>query len=447
MTIAANEAYGVDYLARTYQDVCSDCGERTKCYDYEGRKLCADCLDDNDLFACASCGEITDYREKMETPDGEDWCEECFYDAYTTCERCGDHVASDDSITVTVRSGSYYSTGTEEWCESCADAKATRCDDCGEYSHDELCYNTAGGSSICDSCYSDGYFTCEDCNEVYSNDDMRHSADGCYCESCAPCEGDFDYCDFRNRSGCITEIGSARRYGIELETDSCDSYYELDGTAWGAKDDPTVCGKEFFSAPLDGDEGLQVVRDWANLADRNGWRAGSNAGYHLHLDLSYDSDDSRWAIFYAYCATQAAWWGWVDSRRHGATYSDYLCVTEGDIERLASHSSYPHCTNNGSRYGWANTAAWERHRTLEIRLHQGTCDGREVINWVKANTRFADWAATKGLAGVKEALDGKTCDEMIEIIEREAWQDKELSDFYAGKRVGYSNRGLDRYYR
>jgi len=433
MTIAANETFGVDYLARDYRDVCDDCGELTKCYTYNGSNLCADCVDERDLFVCENCGDVTDCDEKRETPDGDDWCDECYSDAYMSCERCEDAVANDDAVQVNVYN--HYGVGRDSqyWCEDCADRYATCCDDCGDYYDNEYCRSTASGADICDRCYYDSYFTCEDCGEVYHNDDMGGCEDGCYCNDCTPCCGDFDPAGFRSR-GCCTELGSGRRYGVELETDECDSYYDLDGhAAWGAKDDATVNGKEFFSDVLEGDDGLAAVRDWAGLAAKHGWRAGVNAGFHLHIDLSNDSDDSRFAIAYAYRAAQTVWMSFVAERRRGGYYCDYMRDACGDIERAAADSSYSAFAFRSSRYYWANVSSYSRHRTIEIRAHEGTCDGVAVCNWIKAHTRFADWAGSKGLAGVMDAMNGLDDNEIFELIAREAWQDNELRAYYASR--------------
>jgi hypothetical protein len=416
---------------------CMDCGCMVSGgTEYDGGTLCAICFDERDLITCANCGIVVDSYDSYKAPDDNDWCDECYQDTFSTCEHCDDPVIAENMITV--QTGSSYRNNAELWCENCTDRNATRCDDCGDYVDNDYYYRTAHGDNVCDSCYCDNYFTCDSCGDVYHTDDYYGDDYGAYCEGCRPSEGDFEPSGFRNHSGSLTEIGSARCYGIELETDECDSYYDLEGTAWGAKDDPTVNGKEFFSNILEGDDGLQEVRDWGNLARRNGWRAGSNAGFHLHLDLRGESDDSMFAIAYAYRATEALWLSFVERRRRDCTYAMSLRYDCYDIEVGARETgSYAGWAGRYDRYNWANVKAYGRHYTIEIRLHQGTCNGDEVINWIKAHTRFADWAATKGLTGVKEVLDGKDYQEMFKLISREAWQDDELSEYYARKAASY----------
>jgi hypothetical protein len=263
---------------------------------------------------------------------------------------------------------------------------------------------------------------------------MGSSDDGCLCEDCDTCGEDFGPSGFRNRSGCVTETGSARCYGIELETDRCDGYSDLhDSGAWGAKNDPTVSGKEFYSDILNGDEGLDAVREWAELAESNNWYASSGAGYHLHIDMRNESDDSLYAIAYAYRATQEVWLKFVSRDRRNNSYCHRCSWDCADIPANADDRSFYSWSRRTTRYMWFNTCSFTSHSTFEIRSHEGTCDGDAVINWVKAHTRFADWASTKGLDGVREALDGLNEEDMAELIGREAWQDESLCNYYAKK--------------
>jgi len=223
-----------------------------------------------------------------------------------------------------------------------------------------------------------------------------------------------------------------------LETDECDGYDELRQTAaWGAKNDCTVSGKEFYSDILGGDAGLEAVRNWGKVAKQNGWRAGSDAGYHVHLDMRREEKDSLYAICYAYCATESVWLKFVEAHRSNGPYSHTIRWSLADVISAAGDQSFYSWAGQGTRYEWFNRKAYIQHKTFEIRAHQGTCNETEVINWVKAHTRFADWAATKGLAGVREAFDDKNDSELFAIIACEAWQDKELCDYYSKKAEKY----------
>jgi hypothetical protein len=233
----------------------------------------------------------------------------------------------------------------------------------------------------------------------------------------------------------VTEIGSTRCFGVELETDECNGYFDLDGSAaWGAKDDCTVLGKEFYTDILSGDDGLEAIRELGRVADSNGWAAGNSSGYHLHLDMRGENDDSLYAVAYAYRKTEQVWFSFVNQRRRTGTYSRQMNICCADIDAAAAGGrSFYSFSSRGGRYFWCNLVAYGHHSTFEIRSHEGTCDDTEVINWIKAHTRFADWAAELGLAGVKEALDGMTDDDLFRFINREVWKDYPLAEYYAKK--------------
>jgi hypothetical protein len=212
-----------------------------------------------------------------------------------------------------------------------------------------------------------------------------------------------------------------------------------DSEAWGAKDDCTVAGKEFYSDILNGDDGLDAVRDWASVADNNGWQAGSDCGLHLHLDVRGDSDEQRFAIAFAYRATESVWLAFVEQHRSSCSYSHTIRWTCPDVAAgKNADTSFHYWAGNMDRYNWVNCYAYCNHETIEIRLHQGTCDELEIINWVKAHTRFADWAATKGYAGVVEALNGLDNSEKFDLIASEAWQDDDLCEYYNNKAARYT---------
>jgi len=418
---------------------CTDCEDiihGTVYEDQSGNKLCADCFEAADLVLCPNCADVTTRTDMIENPDGDEWCTDCALSDSFECESCNGRSWDTDCVTVEHNNGRYGRTETVHLCERCADRETTCCSDCDKRIYQQDAIGTAAGDEICQGCYEDSYITCEDCNEVVHNDNARFTDNGCYCSDCgSQDEGNFDPAGFRDRTGSMTEIGSTRCFGVELETDECGGYSDLSGSnAWGVKDDCTVAGKEFYSDILSGDDGLDAIREWGKVADRHGWDAGASSGYHLHLDMRGESDDSLYAVAYAYRRTENVWFSFVDGYRRRCSYSRPMTISCADInEAAADGRSFYSFSARGSRYFWCNLVAFSHHSTIEIRSYEGTCDDTEVINWVKAHTRFADWATGLGLAGVKKALDGMGCDDMFRLIMREVWQDYPLSDYYAEK--------------
>lgn len=401
---------------------------------------CPKSIEDDDSVVCPNCEDTITRDDLTENPDGDEWCEDCATADTFICDSCDERAWDDDCTTIELSMGH---SNTHNLCESCTDNKTITCDDCGGTVYTDDAFETANGSTICIACYEEAYITCEDCGDIVHQDNSHCNDSGCYCSSCRPSAGrDFDPNGFRNRSGSMTEIGSARCFGIELETDECDGYNVLEDTdAWGAKDDPTVSGKEFYSDILSGDDGLEAIRKWGKLANHNDWQAGGGAGYHLHIDMRGESDDSLFAIAYAYRKSQSVWQSFVESRRLSSTYSRSIEWNCADIFRVVKEGrTFYSFANRGTRYIWCNLCAYSVHSTLEIRLHEGTCDDIEVINWVKVHTRFADWASDLGFEGVVKMLEGLDDDGMFRLFSREVWRDYPLSEYYA-KKARHHNHG------
>jgi len=201
------------------------------------------------------------------------------------------------------------------------------------------------------------------------------------------------------------KVGSPRKFGLELETDECDNYEDLNGGWFGAKDDPTVDGKEFFSAILNGNKGMEAVDCITGFADDNNWKCDSSCGYHLHLDMSDESAEGLKGIALAYQMTYNVWVEFIKQGRKNSSYCSGTYDGIDWIKDLTSCDEWLRMSRNTSRYHWVNWAAYSRHSTLEVRMHEGTVDGRKVRNWVRAHTTFADWASELGYDGVLAAFD------------------------------------------
>jgi hypothetical protein len=205
---------------------------------------------------------------------------------------------------------------------------------------------------------------------------------------------------------------SCRKFGVELETDSCDDYQSLDGGFWGAKHDGSINGKEFYSGILYGDDGLVACRDICKFARRHGWEVDRHCGYHAHFDMSEESDDSLKAIACAYMLTYEVWCKFVD---HSRLENGYCRKHTGNIPDLFSAHSFTYFANSQGRE-WINFRAYTKHTTFEVRLHEGTLDASAVCNWVKAHATFMDWASEAGWARVRNTLLCMTLADKLEFM-------------------------------
>jgi hypothetical protein len=157
--------------------------------------------------------------------------------------------------------------------------------------------------------------------------------------------------------------------------------------------------------------------------------------------------DSLYAIAYAYRATEKVWLSFASTERRGGSYCHTCDWTCDDVDRAVANrnglgSRFSRWSDNCGRYNWVNAQAYGCHKTIEIRLHDGTCDGETITNWIKAHTRFADWASKLGHEGVKAALSGLSADEMFTLIAQEVWCDGDLTIYYGNRAKNMSGSYL-----
>jgi hypothetical protein len=272
------------------------------------------------------------------------------------------------------------------------------CADCGELTDKENTSDCACERDLCNDCYCERFTRCAGCGEECYREDCREVAGQDYCEDCARNAGNWEPTGWANHSGCTARIGSARKFGVEIETASCNDHIDLhnDG-AWGAKEDCSVSGKEFASDILDGDEGLEEIERLCQFARNNDWEVDDSCGLHIHLDARNESSDSLKAAACAYLATYDVWSQFVDSDRLD---NHYCGASNMDCDTAASYSDFNDFAYASHRYDWINFSAYRRHSTFEVRLHHGSLNAKEICNWVRGHTTFMDWAVKQPVSGI-----------------------------------------------
>jgi hypothetical protein len=379
---------------------CDDCGGF---YDPTETPGCAHRVGLNDTTVCPNCAERLGYALCME-------CSEWFDDR--------ELIELDGNLL----------------CEDCRDSRGSReCYACNEYVHRSEMHEGADNNDYCEGCWTDRFDVCEDCGELCYREDMRVRRDCIVCENCGRQSQDnfpparFVDCGGRN------ELRSDRCFGVELETDACDDYIDLEGkVAFGAKDDCSIGAKEFYSAVLSGDNGLAAIDKLCNFADDNGWEAGRDCGYHLHLDMRSESADSMKAIALAYILTYDVWAQFVTPNRLTGSYARKCRTSADELFRITDWARF---ADSQYRMEWINFVAYNAHTTFEVRLHHGTLDAYAVKAWVKAHTAFADWASKAGWAKVRNTLLCKDNAGKFDCI-AQVWESlgyDDLRDYYENK--------------
>jgi Putative amidoligase enzyme len=324
----------------------------------------------------------------------------------------------------------------DDYCEGCRETHYDKCEHCSCVVEKRDTRTDNNGNTYCDECYCELYTSCEGCSEELAYDDIARATDGCaYCSNCArnDDESEHDADDSWRGRDVYDEIGSRRKYGVELETSSSDGWSGwIENTPYGAKEDGSVSGKEFVSPILKGDDGLAATRNLCKYAKRNGCTVNRSCGYHLHIDLSNESDEELQAIALAYAYTSDFWFGCVDSGRRSNSYC-HPNVQNGrvywDVATIKDCGGKPDVS---TRYVWLNWCAYDAHSTVEVRNHQGTLDGEEVCNWIKAHLRFVDYVKGLTVGQITRIFGNKTMKAQMRNM-RDIWKDDALSDYYADK--------------
>lgn len=325
-------------------------------------------------------------------------------------------------------------------CPNCAELRGyERCNDCGEYVESGDLTEGADCNNYCEVCWRDRFDYCYDCNGTFYNDDLYSYDDVCVC---ADCESDRRRADcpdsFKPTRGSIgsndySKMGSERCFGVELETHDCEGYGQLQGDpAWGAKNDCSVRGKEFYSAILSGDSGLDAIDRLCEFASDNDWEVDSRCGYHAHFDMRGESNDSLKAIALAYLSTYDVWSMFVSGDRLD---NSFCGAASADVTDLWHCSDFSYFSDNQDRYEWINFCAYNKFSTFEVRLHEGTLDGRAVKNWVRGHAIFMDWASRNGWNIVRSKLFYSNTAEKMALL-RKIWTEAgcaDLADYYEAR--------------
>ena len=124
---------------------------------------------------CGNCECVIEHDYDIEeTPDGEIWCRDCFFNQYDTCSACGQVFDREDL---------YWAEG-QLFCEPCFSSRYVECDICGDPIKADEAIDTPE-CLMCSRCFENSdYVICGSCGEIFEIDDAIECDDGYYCEDC-----------------------------------------------------------------------------------------------------------------------------------------------------------------------------------------------------------------------------------------------------------------------
>lgn len=333
-------------------------------------------------IVCCSCGEEIEDGDQY-THEEDTYCQECYDEAFYSCDRCGCSVERDE-VTQVRPTEEYYCTG-------CLERKCHRCCDCGEYWLDERTQILHNGQTICEGCYENGdYSACSNCGDLFYIDDLHYDEnDNCYCTGCYDGRPEqdsilhgHDYTPRLSFKKTSKEVKPVRYYGIELEIE-CEYKAvpdDIEGDYFYLKYDGSLHnGFEVVSHPATWNWIQEHKQKWNDILDlrKEGYRSyePGTCGMHVHISreafttwmlykwLHFFSNNPDFVVFFSSRGSMGTNWCKIDDK--------------GEIMYKAKSK---HCCN---RYEAINL---NNRKTVEIRIFRGTLN--PVKFW--ANLEFIE---------------------------------------------------------
>jgi hypothetical protein len=182
----------------------------------------------------------------------------------------------------------------------------------------------------------------------------------------------------------------------------------------------SMYGLEFDSQPLQGDNMLQIIKRFTTELKNRGYTTDSTCGTHIHLGFS-EKDLLLIKKLYTFYSKYEDYFfkmllkgrdNNIFCRRFRGldkySYEDILNVKSlEDFKKMYYETNFYFKTAKNrhgykKRYCWANFHSLFYRGTLEIRSHEGTIDGDEIVNWLMLHLRLINYLKTRPIEEVKD---------------------------------------------
>ena len=191
-----------------------------------------------------------------------------------------------------------------------------------------------------------------------------------------------------------------KTYGIELETSSisirtAQSALDAVGLAWSCKPDGTQGVDAEAVSPILNDGSLNESITAARALLRAGATVNKKTGYHIHIGADHYGNDGIAALVRNWYTAADAIGALVAPSRLNNHFCQHT-LPESLVESWAESIRNGRIDNAGQgRYRSLNLDSYQRHGTVEFRLHHGTLNGKKIQAWAE----FCESLATYSTAG------------------------------------------------
>jgi hypothetical protein len=191
-----------------------------------------------------------------------------------------------------------------------------------------------------------------------------------------------------------------KTYGIELETSSisirsAQSALDAVGLNWQCKPDGTQGVDAEAVSPILNDGSLNESITAARALLRAGATVNKKTGYHIHIGADHYGTDGIAALVRNWYTAADAIGALVAPSRLNNHFCQHT-LPESLVESWAESIRNGRIDNAGQgRYRSLNLDSYQRHGTVEFRLHHGTLNGKKIQAWAE----FCESLATYSTAG------------------------------------------------
>lgn len=106
-----------------------------------------------------------------------------------------------------------------------------------------------------------------------------------------------------------------------------------------------------------------VMKKLGKFFKKGRFKVNDTCGLHVHIDMRHRDVEKCYNKLLKF---QDILFGVVNKDRWNSEYCNYSTIN-----------------SQGSRFTAINRVSYEKHRTLEVRLHQGCVDVKKIQNWIK----------------------------------------------------------------
>ena len=193
-----------------------------------------------------------------------------------------------------------------------------------------------------------------------------------------------------------------KTYGIELETSSisirtAQSALDAVGLAWSCKPDGTRGVDAEAVSPILNDGSLNESLTAARALLKAGATVNKQTGYHVHIGADhYGVDGIAATVRNWYTAADA-----IGALVAPSRLNNHFCnhnLSDAIIDQWTENIRNGNIRNiSGTRYLSLNLDSYQRHGTVEFRLHHGTLNGKKIQAWAEFCEAIATFSTAGGL--------------------------------------------------